>query len=110
MHSVALPDKMSGQYFVPYTNPSGRTEELISVVPQNGYWTVNCGLKSYICSDEVSDNVKNYRIDGKDHSISVCVRRTMETVTLLFEDDSPENLRFHKYILSGDVSLGNCRE
>lgn len=108
MHSVALPEKMSGQYFVPYTDPSGRTEKLISVVPQDGYWTVNCGLKSYICTDGVSDNVKNYRIDGATRSISVCVRQTMETVTLLFEDDSPENLVFHKYVLNGDISIGTA--
>ncbi len=106
IHSVSLPEKMNGQFFVPYTNVSGKTEKLLSISPDNGSWTLNCGSKSYICVTNNSDKVRTYRIDGKLNAISICIRQTQEKVTVLFEDDSAENVMFHKYVLSGDITIG----
>ncbi len=106
IHSVSLPEKMNGQFFVPYTNVSGKTEKLLSISPDNGSWTLNCGSKSYICVNNNSDKVRAYRIDGKLNGISICIRQTQEKVTVLFENDAAENVRFHKYVLSGDITIG----
>lgn len=107
VHYVVLPKKMTGQYFIQHTNASENTEKLLSVIPQNGAWVVNCGAKSYISSIDGSDRIRSYTIDGKLDGIKIIIRRTSEKALLIFEDDSPSMQVFHKYELHSDIVIGS---
>lgn len=107
LHSIILPEKKSGQFFIKHTNVKGENEILLSITPENDCWIVKCGAKS---SFEIGgENIKEYAVTGADDSITVFVDRNRERDLLLFEDDSAEKQVFHKYVLRSGVTIGSAQ-
>lgn len=107
IHSTALPTKLTGQYYVDYTNSLGKSEGLLSVSPQNGRWCVYCGQNSYICTKDGRTDLKSFVIDPNRTSIKIGILSIGEKAILLFEDDSPEMMCFKKYVFSGTINIGS---
>ncbi len=108
VHSVVLPEKMTGQYFVRHTNAMGHNENLLSVIPHDGVWTINCGMNSYIVASDNSDSIRRFSINEESGGIFICIRRTGERALLLFEDNSVPMRVFRKYTLHGGVNMGSA--
>lgn len=107
MHSVILPDKISGQYFINHTNAVGVEERLLSIVPNGTEWRVECGVKSYIIAKDNSDSIRKFDIRSGIRNIWICIRRTGENALLIFEDNSAERTVFKKYSIHSSVSIGS---
>lgn len=107
MHSIILPDKISGQYFVDHTNAVGEHERLLSIVPNGEEWQVECGMKSYIIAKDNSDNIRKFSIKNGVRNIWICIRRTGEKALLIFEDNSAEKTVFKKYNIRSSISIGS---
>lgn len=107
IHSVILPDKISGQYFINHTNAVGVEERLLSIVPNGKEWSVECGVKSYIIAKDNSDSIRKFDIRSGIRNIWICIRRTGENALLIFEDNSAERIVFKKYNIRSSVSIGS---
>ena len=90
IHSTALPEKTTGQYYVNYTNSLGRHEQLLRVSPLDGKWCIFCGQNSYICTKDGRTDIKTFTIDPLRTSIKIGIVSTGEKAILLFEDDSED--------------------
>lgn len=106
MHSVALPEKISGQYFVEFTNIKGKSERLLSVSPCGGKWQLECGKNAYIINTKKDDSTRSYIIDGERSCLEVHIKNTVENALLLIEDDSQEMSVFKKYAVKGKITIG----
>lgn len=111
IHSTALPEKTTGQYYVNYTNSLGRHEQLLRVSPLDGKWCIFCGQNSYICTKDGRTDIKTFTIDPLRTSIKIGIVSTGEKAILLFEDDSEDMMKFKKFVFTGTISIGsghNC--
>lgn len=111
IHSTVLPEKVTGQYYVNYTNSLGMHEQLLRVSPLDGKWCIFCGQNSYICTTDGRTDIKTFAVDSQRTNIKIGVVSTGEKAILLFEDNSAEMMKYKKYAFSGTISIGsgqNC--
>lgn len=106
LHSVWLPEKINGTYYVDYTAAGGKTERLLSVSPSNGRWRVECGINSFIHTRDNDGSCKFCVLDDNIHILSVCIQSLMENAVFLVENAGPEDSVFRKYNISGTVTIG----
>lgn len=106
VHSLYLPDEVSGQYILMFSRQDGSEEALLSIRPEKGKWLAESGMNSYFTLDG-----KNYRacpVDRPGLCLGVFIRTTGEIAQLISEDDSPDMTRFYKYSVKGRVVIGKA--
>ena len=106
LHSVWLPEKINGTFYVDYTAAGGVNDRLLSISPYNGNWQIECGINSFIHTRENDGSCKVCILNDHISILSVCIQSLMEDAILLVENVEPEEAMFMKYNVKGTVSIG----
>lgn len=108
LHSVWLPEKINGTYYINYTTSGGGTDRLLSVSPFKGFWRIECGINSFIHTRENDGSCKFCVLDSNIRILSVCIQSLMEDAILLVENANPDNSVFQKYNINGTITIGRA--